>query len=81
MGLTGRAFVSRLMEVTHMPLFKILAYIDFRRGEFVLLPTVDEWGNGGRDTCLSDELESNVFSRPRLAPTVSEWAQGPLCHV
>ena len=28
-----------------MPLFKILAYIDFGRGEFVLPPTVDEWGN------------------------------------
>ena len=60
------------MEVTHPPLFKILAYIDFGRGEFVLPPTVYEWGNGGRDTCLSDELESNVFYRPRLAPTVSE---------
>ena len=67
----SEAVVSRLMEVTHLPLFKILAYIDFGRGEFVLAPTVYEWGNGGRDTCLSDELESNVFFRPRLAPTVS----------
>ena len=73
--------MSRLREVTHLPLFKILAYIDFGRGEFVLLPTVDEWGNGGRDTCLSDELESNVFCRPCLAPTMSEWAQRPSCHV
>ena len=72
MGLTGRAVVSRLREVSHLPLFKILAYIDFGREEFVLPPTVYEWGNGGRDTCISDELESNVFFRPRLAPTVSE---------
>ena len=62
------------MEVTHLPLFKILAYIDFGQGEFVFPPTVYEWGNGGRDTCLSDELESNVFCRPRLVPTMSEWA-------
>ena len=26
------------------------------RGEFVLPPTVYAWGNGGRHTCLSDEL-------------------------
>ena len=63
------------------PLFKILAYIDFGRGEFLLLPTVDEWGNGGRDPYLSDELTSNVFCRLGLAPTVSEWAQRPSCHV
>ena len=78
---SGRAAVSRPREVTHLPLFKILAYIDFGRGEFVLPPTVYEWGNGGRDTCLSDELESNVFCRPCLAPTVSEWAQRRSCHV
>ena len=47
MGLTGRAVVSRLREVTHLPLFKIFAYIDFERGEFVLPTTVYEWGNGG----------------------------------
>lgn len=41
-GVTGRAVVSRLMEVTHLPLFKILAYIDFGQGEFVLPPTVYE---------------------------------------
>ena len=69
------------MEVTHLPLFKILAYIDFGRGEFVLPPTVDELGNGGKYTCLSDELESNVFCRPRWAPTVSEWAQRSSYHV
>ena len=73
-GLTGRAVVSRLREVTNLSLLKIFAYIDFGRVEFVLPPTVYEWGNGGRDTCLSDKLESNVFCRPRLAPNVSEWA-------
>ena len=74
MGLTGRAVVSRLSEVTNLPLLKIFAYIDFGRVEFVLPPTVYEWGNGGRDRGLSDELESNVFCHPCLAPTVSEWA-------
>ena len=64
--------MSRLSEVTNLSLLKIFAYIDFGRVEFVLPPTVYEWGNGGRDTYLSDELESNVFFRPRLAPTVSE---------
>ena len=39
--------MSRLTEVTHLPLFKILAYIDLGRGEFVLPPTVDEWGMEG----------------------------------
>ena len=64
MGLIGRAVVSRLMEVTHLPLFKILAYIDFGRGEFVLPPTVYEWGNGGEGglsnfgTCFSEMGES-----------------------
>ena len=74
MGLTGKLVVSCVSKVTNLPLFKILAYINFGEGEFVLPPTVYEWGNRGRDTCLSDELESNVFYRPRLAPTVSEWA-------
>ena len=81
MGLTGRAVVSRLSEVTNLPLLKIFAYIDFGRVEFVLLPTVYEWGNGGRNRGLSDELESNVFRRPCLVPTVSEWAQRRSCHV
>ena len=80
-GMGSEAVVSRLSEVTNLPLLKIFAYIYFSQVEFVLPPTVYEWGNGGRDTCLSDELESNVFSRPSLAPTVSEWAQRPSCHV
>ena len=56
-GADGRAVVSRLSEVTNLPLLKTFAYIDFGRGEFVLSPIVYEWGNGGRETCLSDELE------------------------
>ena len=52
-----------------------------RSAEVVMPPTVYEWGNGGRDTCLSDELESNVSCLPCLAPTVSEWAQRRSCHV
>ena len=43
-GMGSEAVVSRLMEVTHMPLFKILAYIDFGRGEGVLPPTVGAHG-------------------------------------
>ena len=53
--------MSRLSEVTNLPLLKIFAYIDFGRVEFVLPPTMYEWGNGGRNRGLSDELESNVF--------------------
>ena len=75
MGLTGRAVVSRMSEVTNLPLLKIFAKIDFSRGEFVLPPTVYEWGNGGGERGLWDELESNVFCRPHLAPTVSEWGE------
>ena len=37
-GLIGRAVVSRLSEVTNLPLLKIFAYIG--RVEFVLPPTV-----------------------------------------
>ena len=81
MGLIGRAVVSRVSEVTNLSLLKIFAYINFGRGEFVLPPTMYEWGNGGRDRGLSDELETNVFYRPCLAPTVSEWAQRRSCHV
>ena len=80
-GMGSEAVVSRLSEVTNLPLLKIFGYIDFGRVEFVLPPTVYEWGNGGRNRGLSDELESNVFCRPCLAPTVSEWAQRRSCHV
>ena len=67
MRLTGRAIVSRLREVTHLPLFKILAYIDFGRGEFVLPPTVYEWGNGGEggSTRFSEMGQSSELI-PRL---------------
>ena len=40
--------MSRVSEVTNLPQLKIFAYIDFDRVEFVLPPTVYEWGNGGR---------------------------------
>ena len=42
--------MSRLSEVTNLPLLKIFAYIDFGRVEYVLPPTVYEWGNGGSGT-------------------------------
>ena len=41
--------MSRLMEVTHLPLFKILAYIDFGQGEFVLPPP-----------CMNGEMEEET---------------------
>ena len=72
MGLTGRAVVSRLSEVTNLPLLKIFAYIDFGRVEVVLPPTMYEWENGGRGTGnhvfgtrLSEIWESYELS-PRL---------------
>ena len=40
--------MSRLSEVTNLPLLKIFAYIDSGRVEFVLAPTEYEWGNGVR---------------------------------
>jgi hypothetical protein len=65
MGLTARAVVSRLREVTHLPLFKIFAYIDFGRGEFVFPPTcMNEKIEGERERGLSDEFESNVCLAP-----------------
>ena len=39
--------MSRLSEVTNLTLLKIFAYIDFGRVEFVLPPTVYEWGMEG----------------------------------
>ena len=39
--------MSRLSEVTNLPLLKIFAYIDFGRVEFVLPSTVYEWGMEG----------------------------------
>ena len=73
MELIGREVVSGLREVTYLPLFKIFAYIDFRRGEYVLTPIMYEWGNGGKDTCILDELESNVF---RFGKRLSEiWGK------
>ena len=64
------------MEVTHLPLFKILAYIDFGQGEFVLPPTVYEWGNGGGISNfgmrLSEMWESYELI-PRLKFRTSRW--------
>ena len=54
--------VSRLMEVTHLPLFKILAYIYFGRGEFVLPPTVYEWGMEGEIEVFRTSLNQMSFA-------------------
>ena len=64
--------VSRLSEVSNLPLVKIFANNDFGRAKFVLPPTVYEWENGGRGTGnhvfgtrLSEIWESYELS-PRL---------------
>ena len=54
--------MSRLVEVTHLPLFKILAYIDFGRGEFVLPPTVYEWGMEGETEVFRTSLNQMSFA-------------------
>ena len=50
------------MEVTHLPLFKILAYIYFGRGEFVLPPTVYEWGMEGETEVFRMILNQMCFA-------------------
>ena len=50
------------MEVTHLPLFKILAYIYFGRGEFVLPPTVYEWGMEGETEVFRTSLNQMSFA-------------------
>ena len=62
MGLTGRVIASRLMEVTHLPLFKILAYIYFGRGEGVLPPTMYEWGMEGETDVFRTSLNQMCFA-------------------
>ena len=48
--------MSRLSEVTNLPLLKIFAYIDFGRVEFVLPPTVYEWGMEGETEVFRTSL-------------------------
>ena len=62
MGLTGRAVVSRLSEVTNLPLLKIFAYIDFGRVEFVFPPTVYEWGMEGEAEVFRTILNQMCFA-------------------
>ena len=49
------------MEVTHLPLFNILAYIYFGR-EFVLPPTVYEWGMEGETEVFRTSLNQMSFA-------------------
>ena len=62
MGLIGRAVVSRLSEVTNLPLLKIFAYIDFGRVEFVLPPTVYKWGMEGEIEVFQTSLNQMSFA-------------------
>ena len=54
--------MSRLSEVTNLPLLKILAYIDFSRVEFVLLPTVYEWGMEEETEVFRTSLNQMCFA-------------------
>ena len=54
------------MEVTHLPLFKILAYIYFGRGEFVLPPIVYEWGMEGQTVVFRTSLNQMCFAAHRV---------------
>ena len=54
--------MSRLSEVSNLPLFKIFAYIDFRRVEFVLPPTVYEWGMEGETEVFRTSLNQMSFA-------------------
>ena len=54
--------MSRLSEVTNLPLLKIFAYIDFGRVEFVLLPTVYEWGMEGETEVFQTSLNQMSFA-------------------
>ena len=57
----SEAVVSRLSEVTNLPLLKIFAYIDFDRVEFVLPPTVYEWGMQGETEVFRMSLNKCVL--------------------
>ena len=54
--------MSRLSEVTNLPLLKIFAYIDFGRVEFVLPPTVYEWGMEGETEVFRTSLNQMCFA-------------------
>ena len=77
-GLTVQAVVSCLREVTHLPLFKILAYIDFGQGEFVLPPTMYELG---RESISAEDTlcfgAHRVWIRVRGGYVTFEWNYKP----
>ena len=54
--------MSRLSEVTNLPLLKVLAYINFGRVEFVLPPTVYEWGLEGETEVFWMSLNQMCFA-------------------
>ena len=54
--------MSRLREVTNLPLLKIFAYIDFGRVEFVLPPTVYEWEMEGETEVFQTNLNQMYFA-------------------
>ena len=53
--------MSRLSEVTNLPLLKIFAYIDFGRVEFVLPPTMYEWRMEGEIEVFRTSLNQMCF--------------------
>ena len=54
--------MSRSSEITNLPLLKIFAYIDFGRVEFVLPPTVYEWGMEGETEVFRTSLNRMSFA-------------------
>ena len=53
--------MSRVSEVTNLPLLKIFAYIDFGPVEFVLPPTMFEWGMEGETEVFRMSLNQMSF--------------------
>ena len=64
------------MEVTHLPLFKILAYIYFGQGEFVLPPTVYEWGMEGETEVFWTSLNQMSFAAHVCRPPCRNGLRG-----
>ena len=76
--------MSRLSEVTNLPLLKIFAYIDFGRVEFVSPPTVYEWGMEGEREVFRMSLNQMCFAAHVWRPPVrmdSEAAVSRLLEV
>ena len=68
--------MSRLSEVTNLPLLKIFAYIDFGGVEFVLPPTVYEWGMEGEIEVFQTSLNQMCFAAHVWRPLCRNGLRG-----